>query len=456
MKKLLFILFFSFVTHIGYGQTTFSQTFVDRCTGDVQIVTANFVQGSAVVAFYNEVKVFTYQEFLNGQLQQWLIQKYTWWQALSPCSQAQQQSQQAQQTASTASQAAAAASNTNSNATSNTTNGTTSGGSSGSSTTEGTDSNSSNSNESSSNENSSGSSEGESEGSGETTSEKKESESKSEESESESEESSSEEESEEGGGDEESEDEGKGGDDDEDSDDGKKSKKKKKKVKMMPIQLKADLMGQQSLLGSYNSVLNFGASQSSIFGDVNYGANLMVWDNLKQVGLSLNRAKVTMNDMYEPKWVDATSVSYMRNYKVNAVSVSLSRLKPMGRWGTVGVGINYATLFGKDTFGEKMANMYSLGWNVLYTNMIKISDRILYTPAIIGAQNPLSYTQRLPEVVNSPFSTISKDFIGILSNSFTVQLTRRFSFNVGWTMIYSTNEFVPIMNAFMIGSKLPF
>ena len=452
MRKILTILLFLLVSNIGYSQTTFSQTFVDRCTGDVQIVTANFVQGSAVVAFYNEVKVFSYQQFLNGELQQWLIAKYTWWQALSPCSQAQQQSQQAQQTASTASQAAAAASNTNSNASSNTTNGTTSGGS----TTEGSNSNSSNSNESSSNESSGGGNEGESEGGGETTSKEKESETENNESESESEESSSEEDSEGEGSDDESEDKGEGGDDDEDSDDGKKSKKKKKKVKMMPIQLKADLMGQQSLLGSYNSVLNFGASQSSIFGDVNYGANLMVWDNLKQVGLSLNRAKVTMNDMYEPKWVDATSVSYMRNYKVNAVSVSLSRLKPMGRWGTVGVGINYATLFGKDTFGEKMANMYSLGWNVLYTNMIKISDKILYTPAIIGAQNPLSYTQRLPEVVDSSFSTISKDFIGILSNSFTVQLTRRFSFNVGWTMIYSTNEFVPIMNAFMIGSKLPF
>jgi hypothetical protein len=440
MKKLLFILFFSFITHIGYGQTTFTQTFVDRCTGDVQVVTANFVQGSAVVAFYDEVRTFTYQQFLNGQLQQWLVQKYTWWQALSPCSQAQQQTQQAQQTAQTASQAASAATNTTSNATSNTNT---------NSTTEGSNSNSSNSNESSSSESSGGSSEGESGGGEETSSEGSESESEGGETESESEESSEESE---GGG----EDEGEGGDDDKDSDDGKKSKKKKKKLKMMPIQLKADLMGQQSLLGTYNSVLNFGASQSSIFGDVNYGANLMVWDNLKQVGLSLNRAKVTLNDNYEAKWVDATSISYMRNYKMNALSVSLSRMKPIGRWGTVGVGINYAGLFGKDNFGEKMPKMYSLGWNVLYTNMVKISDRILYTPAIIGAQNPLSYTQRLPEVVNNPFSTVSKDFIGILSNSFTIQLTRRFSFNVGWTMIYSTNEFVPIMNAFMIGSKLPF
>ena len=438
MRKILSILFFLLLTNIAYGQTVFTQTFVDRCTGDVKVVTANFVNGSATVAFYDEIKTFTYQQFLNGQLQQWLVQKYTWWQALSPCSQAQQQTQQAQQTAQTASQAASAATNTTSNATSNTNT---------NSTTEGSNSNSSSSTESSSSESSGGSSEGESGGGEETSSEGSESESEGGEAESEGEESSEESE----GG----EDEGEDSDDGEDSDEGKESDKKKKQ-RLMPIQLKADLMGQQSLLGTYNSVMNFGVSQSSIFGDVNYGANLMVWDNLKQVGLSLNKAKVTLNDNYEAIWVDATSVSYMRNYRMNAVSISLSRMKPIGKWGTVGVGINYAGLFGKDNFGEKMPKMYSLGWNVLYTNMVKISDRILYAPAIIGAQNPLSYTQRLPEVVNNPFSTVSKDFIGILSNSFTVQLTRRFSFNVGWTMIYSTNEFVPIMNAFMIGSKLPF
>ena len=91
MKKLLFILFFSFITHIGYGQTTFTQTFVDRCTGDVQVVTANFVQGSAVVAFYDEVRTFTYQQYTNGELQQWLAETYAWWNALSPCSTAQAQ-----------------------------------------------------------------------------------------------------------------------------------------------------------------------------------------------------------------------------------------------------------------------------------------------------------------------------------------------------------------------------
>ena len=85
--------------------------------------------------------------------------------------------------------------------------------------------------------------------------------------------------------------------------------------------------------------------------------------------------------------------------------------------------------------------------------MVQVTNRIVYTPALIMAQNPLSYTQKTDDF--DPFGSVSKDFIGILANSFTVQLTDRFSFNVGWTIIYSSNEYVPLMNSFMIGSKIP-
>ena len=122
MKKLLLI-FFLLIGSLTYGQTTFTQTFVDRCTGETQVVVANFVGGSATVAFYNKVRTFTYQEFTSGVLHAWLLETYAWWQALSPCSdvtqqtqtatqqatQAQQQAQQAQQAATNASQSATSA-----------------------------------------------------------------------------------------------------------------------------------------------------------------------------------------------------------------------------------------------------------------------------------------------------------------------------------------------------------
>ena len=105
-KKILFILLLTLIGLSGYGQTTFTQTYVDRCTNEVKIVTATFVNGQATVAFYNKVRVFSYQEALNGTLRAWLDETYMWWTALSPCSVTTQQTQQAQQTAQIAQQAA--------------------------------------------------------------------------------------------------------------------------------------------------------------------------------------------------------------------------------------------------------------------------------------------------------------------------------------------------------------
>ena len=554
MKKLLSILAFLFVTY-NYGQT-FSQTFVDRCTGEVQVVTANFSNGSSLVAFYDEVKIFTYTEFTNGTLQSWLVAKYNWQQALSPCSQAQQQTQTAQNAANNASNAASNASNATNNATQNTgttntgstnTGGTTSGssgstssgstssgssssgssssgsssggsteGSSGGSSSSGGDSGSSsgdsgsssggdsgsgsdssggdsggssdsgsgdnssdnsgdNSGDSSDNGNSSednnnnteGDKNGESEGQGDSDG----SEGSSEESDTEgsgedSSEESSETDSEESGeGSEESDSEDSESDEvDEEKKEEEKEEEKseeeseeeeeeKKERKMMPIQLRADVMQQQALTLEYNSVLNIGASQSSIYGDRTYNLNGMIWDNLKQFGVSFSTSVVSMTEDYKVAWVDGANLSYMRNFTMNAISFSASRMKPMGKYGTVGIGINYVYMFGKDALGDKMPDMYSLGYNFLYTNSFQLSPRINYSPAFIVAQNPLTVQQgtqwKSSAITNS-------DVMGILSNSFTVQFTKRFSLNLGWTVIASTNEFLPIMNSFMVGSKIPF
>jgi len=206
----------------------------------------------------------------------------------------------------------------------------------------------------------------------------------------------------------------------------------------------------------YNTVLNVGASMSSIYGDVTYTSTLQIYDNLKQVGLSLGKSKVTLNDNYQVSWVDAVNVSFMRNYSMNATTVSLSRMKPMGKLGTLGLGINYSYMFGKDALNQKMPNMASGGWNLLYTNSFMVTDRINYSPAFIVASNPISYTQKLDGVIDAPFSTISKDTIMILANSFTAQITNSFSVNFSWTVIRSSNPFLPIMNSFMVGSKIPF
>jgi hypothetical protein len=576
MKKLLLILFL-FVGSFTYGQI-FTQTFVDRCTGETKLVTANFSQGSAVVSFYSRVRVFTYQEFLQGQLQSWLAETYNWWNTLSPCSDAAQQAQQAQQTAqqaqqaaqqaqqaatnastaatnatqaattastaattastaaTTASTAASTAStagttastattgtsqttttNTSSTNTTNTTGGTTndtsttnttggtstSGGSSSTDSSSSTDTGSSSSGEGTTSNDSGGTSEGGTSDGGETKGETKTEETKTEETKTEetkSEEKTEEvkeekkEETKEETKEEESKEETKSEEKEEEKSDEEKEKeksdeekekekeeeekkkkeeeeekkkkeeeKKKEKVKMMPIQLKADAMAMQTPLGSYNAVMNFGASQSSVFGDVSYSLNTMLWDNLRQVSFMGARTKIAFTDDYQVKIIKATAVGYSNNYSISTLMLSQSFMKPFKNGMTVGVGISAGTTF--ESFPIKENFMVS--YNVLATKSFKLNDRITYSPALIFTQTPfMSGRDGVGVDFNNgnPFGVSVRNdmrgsrihFMGIMANSFTVQLTKRFSFNAGWTIIKGSDPNLPMMNSFMIGSKLPF
>ena len=498
MKKLLIILFL-FIGSVAHAQT-FTQTFVDRCTGEVKVVTANFINGSATVAFYSRIRTFTYAEFTSGILNQWLIETYEWWNTLSPCSSATQQAQQAQQTAQNAAQAAStastAASTASTAATSASTGGTTNGTNqttSGSSSTESGNTNSSSSTESTSSESSSGNNETKSEGSGETSEGGESKEGEGGEAESKSEESSeeggdSESESEEGTDEEGGDDDGDGEESEEVEEEKKEEEKKKKKTEMLPIQLRADMMANQSLLGNYDIVTSVGATQSSIFGDETYGATAMVYSNLKQVALNGSYTKVhmqkfgvsqlihqdhshyakggevTTKDPITPPQIKVSSITsasvgYMNNFGNGTIVMAYNKLKPMEKWGTAGIGFSLV-----NSFGEGKYQMTMFGYNILYTNMVMITPRIQYAPAFIWTQTP--YISKIEFKENrfgkEDFSAANQlrgtqiDGMVILANSFTIQLTRRFSFNAGVTFIKSTNPLIPMIKSFAIGTKLPF
>ena len=57
------------------GQT-YTQTFIDKCTGETKVATTTYINGNAVVSFYNQIKTFTPLEVQTGQLQVWLQTTY--------------------------------------------------------------------------------------------------------------------------------------------------------------------------------------------------------------------------------------------------------------------------------------------------------------------------------------------------------------------------------------------
>jgi hypothetical protein len=136
-------------------------------------------------------------------------------------------------------------------------------------------------------------------------------------------------------------------------------------------------------------------------------------------------------------------------------------MKPFKNGLTVGVGVSAGTTFVSYPIKEN----FMLSYNVLATKSFQLGSRITYSPALIWTQTPfMSNAGGVDTGWENPFGIKLEnalkgnriDGMGILANSFTVQLTNRFSFNIGWTAIKSTNSQIPLINSFMIGSKLPF
>jgi hypothetical protein len=385
--KSFFVFILFFVWGVSAKAQVFTQTFVDRCTGEVKTVTANFSSGPTTVAFYNRVRVFTPQEATNGTLQQWLIETYNWWNSLSPCSQAATQTQQATQQAT---QAVTNVTNVLSSPPPSNTN---------------TNTSASTQTETSTNVESS-------------TTETKSEETVSSESD--------------------SGDEGSSSDEENDDSDGGGGKG------VTPIIVSGDIMGMQSLQGSYNSVLSMGISKSSIYGDESYMGNLMIWDNLRQFSIGGNMTKMFLSNTFELDFIESYSLNYTYSFGVSSVSAGYSTIKTFDKWGTFGGGINYSIIFGRGFDGT----ITTFAYNFLYTKSFKVNRQLIYTPAIVYTTSPIGYLSS----VSSTY--ISKDKMFVISNGIDYQISRRFKFNINWTPILNTNKDIPMINMFMVGSKI--
>ena len=94
MKKIiLFLSILFFVEKIN--AQTYTQTFIDKCTGQTRIATTTYINGNAHVSFYDQVRTFTPLEVQTGVLQAWLQATYAAYNsAACPVSQTVQQTVQ--------------------------------------------------------------------------------------------------------------------------------------------------------------------------------------------------------------------------------------------------------------------------------------------------------------------------------------------------------------------------
>jgi heterogeneous nuclear ribonucleoprotein A1/A3 len=406
-KKVLLALLLLYLTSIAQAQVI-TQTFVDRCTGEVKIVTANFSNGPTAIAFYSKVRTFTYQEYLSGALQAWLLETYTWWNSLSPCAPAQQQTNQAQQTVTQTTQTVSNLPKPPS-------------------TQPPTQSQSESPSSSSSSSTSTSESSSSSTGSEESSSE--EGEIGGEESESEKEENSEE------------------GEDSEESEDEKDNKKKRLP---RPIIMSGDVVFLQNLRGNFDDIISIGMSQSSLMGDRTYGVSSLIWSNLNQFSVSGNTGVIKFSEKYIPKAVNSYSVGYSMMFKSHSVNISVSRIILGSKYGLVGGGVSCTSSMdnSKDNIPKGTTN--SLSYNLLWTKPLTINSKWNYTPVIVVTGSPITYLTQANE-----FST-NLNIIMVSSNSFDFKLSPRFRANFNYTLVKGSDKNLPFLNSFVIGSKLSY
>ena len=434
MKKIIILLLFSSSI---YSQTLV-QAFADRCTGEIKTVSIK-MEGYTTVSFYNRTKTFTANDFYSGALRAWMEQTYAWWYALSACSTAQ--------TTQTTTQTSTSNSNSGSDS---------SGGSSDNSGDTGSD----NSGDGGSGDDGGGDNGGDSDGGGGD--------------------------SDDGGGDSDddgggdsdddggdSDDDDSGGDDDSDDseeeeqqEEEKEEEKKKKKKNTNPIIISANLMRMSGLDGAANQVIGLGFAQSSMNGEFNYSANMMIWDNLKQISLSGSRGHTFHRyDKKVPVIIKENGKEYVFGHFYDKGSIANVQTLSAGLMYMYGVynasfGISNVYIGQKENKWKGFVGGVSASANVLYSqgdwNVMPAFvffgtkpfpfKRFTVSPMLATALTPVSYS-----TLDNGF-VFNEHALFVGGANFDFAITKTFRMNLGFNVAKSTDAF-PLTYSITIGGK---
>lgn len=469
LKSFLFSVFIFCLAWKANGQTTYTQSYVDKCSGELKLVNTTFVNGNAVVSFYNQIKVFTPLEVQSGIVQTWLNGVYAAYSAMGcPTNVVVQQtvnqtvnqatSQAASAAASTASSAASsaasssassAASSSASSAASSTTSApppTSSSPPSGGSSTassSGSSSTSSGSSSSSSGGSSSGGGNSSSEQKSETKSETK-SENKSESKEESKSDNKSEEKKEESKSEEKKEEKS-----EESKEEKKDDKKKEKKASTNPMLLSSDLAGVEDAEGRYAAMMSLGISKSSLMGDKSFSLNALVWSTLDQFALSGGMTKMNFQD---GKLNSIHSYSLTAAYLKGTLMQMLgyTNIKPHPKYGTYGYNVGILSLQIKNPTTSKYNNTLMTSFVAFWTKPYQYTKKITISPQIFFMNSPISWNT----LTGNTLVTRVPGFI--IGSGFDYRISKRFAFSSSYKVIISLEPKFNLMNNFQIGSKMVF
>ena len=456
MKKIIILLLFSSSI---YSQTLV-QIFSDRCTGELKSVAVN-TEGYTVVSFYNRTKTFTANDFYSGALRTWMEQTYAWWYALSACSTAQ--------TTQTTTQTSTSNSNSGSDSgggdSGGDTGGDTGGDSGGDSDGGGGDDGGGDSDDGSG-DSDDGGGDSDDDGGGDSDDDGGDDSDDSDDSEEEQEEQEEEQEEEEKEDEKEEEEEEEESEEESEEEDEEEEEKEKKKKNTNPIIISANLMRMSGLDGAANQVIGLGFAQSSMNGEYNYSANMMVWDNLKQISLSGSRGHTFHRyDKKVPVIIKEDGKEYVFGHYYDKGSIANVQTLSAGLMYMYGVynasfGISNVYIGQKENKWKGFVGGVSASNNILYSNgdwnvmpaFIAFGTkpfpfkRFTVSPMLATALTPVSYS-----TLDNGF-VFNEHALFVGGANFDFSITKTFRMNLGFNVAKSTDSF-PLTYSITIGGK---
>jgi hypothetical protein len=399
----LFILITILISKQTVGQT-FTQTFIDKCSGETKIATTIMINGSATVSFYNQIKTFSPIEVQSGMVKTWLITVKTSYEAFTcpltdnPIVQQAVANTVAQAATSAAASAASSAASTSASSAASS-----SASSAASSST--TPANSSNETQSpSDNGDNSSTSESKSEESNSDSNEEKKEEKKQEE------------------------------------------KKKQKTAVSNPMLISSDLSTIQTAEGRWLQSATIGISRSSMAGDKSYSANAVVMSDLRTLILTAGYTKMEFsNGKLNAIHSYSTSFASLNGNYMNLIGYTW--IKPTQKKGVFGYNVGMLNLLLKNSDNGYEYNQ-STSTVAFWTKPYQYSKKLTLSPQLFIMFSPINWN------TVTGISTVNRSIGFLIGSSFDYKISKRFGFSINYKLSGNTLSTSPFLSNILIGNRM--
>lgn len=198
----------------------------------------------------------------------------------------------------------------------------------------------------------------------------------------------------------------------------KKEDKKKNgnKSAMTPIIFSSDLSGVHQFQGEFNLMANIGVSQSSLAGDVSYGATAIIFSNLKQFALSTRYSKMEFSGT---ELCGVATYSYTAAYNAGSM-IHIGAFSYVRPYKAYVFGYNAAVVATRIPFEGKKQLFGTTSVTLFAIRSMIINKKLSIAPELFLMGSPISYSFRSDDLsANGQLSYI-------LGNSFSWAISKRF------------------------------